>query len=104
MDTKERKPIRESPLARVPEILDVRTAAAFLTVSRDTIYHLFQSGQLPGRKVGRKWVTTKAAVLRWIEHSSTNDSLARALERGDRHALANAINNGKARVRSNTRS
>ena len=40
--------------ARVPEILDVGMAAAFLTVSRDTVYHLFQSGQLPGRKVGRK--------------------------------------------------
>lgn len=103
-DTRTRKPTRKSPPARVPEILDVPTAAAFLTVSRDTVYHLFQSGQLPGRKVGRKWVTTKAAVVRWIEHSATNDSLARAMERGDRHALINAINNGKARVRSNTRS
>src|ERR1017187_99100 len=103
-DTKTRKPTRESPLARVPEILDVRTAAAFLTVSQDTVYHLFQSGQLPGRKVGRKWVTTKAAVVRWIEHSSANDSLARAVERGDRHALINAIKSGKVRVRSNTRS
>jgi excisionase family DNA binding protein len=102
--TRTRKPTRKSPLARVPEILDVPTAAEFLTVSQDTVYHLFQSGQLPGRKVGRKWVTTKAAVVRWIEHSSTNDSLARAVERGDRHALINAINNGKARVRSNTRS
>lgn len=98
-DTRTRKPTRESSLARVPEILDVRTAAAFLTVSRDTVYHLFQSGQLPGRKVGRKWVTTKAAVVRWIEHSSTNDSLARAVERGDHHALITAIKSGKARVR-----
>ena len=31
------------------------------------------SGELPGRKVGRKWVTTRAAVVRWLEHSSTND-------------------------------
>ena len=102
--TKPRKPAREPALARVPDILDVGTAAAFLTVSRDTVYQLFQSGQLPGRKVGRKWVTTKAAVIRWIEHSSGDDSLARALERGDRHALVKAMNNGKARVRSNTRS
>jgi hypothetical protein len=42
-------------------------------------------------------------VLRWIEHSSTDDSLARAVERGDRDALAKAINNGKARFRSTTR-
>ena len=63
----------------ISEILDVSMAAAFLTVSRDTVYHLFQSGQLPGRKVGRKWVTTKAAVLRWVEHSSADESLARGI-------------------------
>ena len=33
----------------------------------------------------------------------TDDSLARAVERGDRHALVNAINNGKASIRSSTR-
>ena len=35
-----------------------------LTVSADTVYDLFAKGELPGRKVGRKWITTKAAVLR----------------------------------------
>ena len=75
-------------------------AAQFLTVSPDTVYSLFQRGDLPGRKVGRKWVTTKAAVLRWIENSATGDALARALERGDRDALAQAINRGKTRVKS----
>jgi excisionase family DNA binding protein len=74
-------------------------AAQFLTVSPDTVYSLFQSGELPGRKVGRKWVTTKAAVLRWIESSGTDDALTRAVKRGDRDALAEAINRGKARIR-----
>ena len=68
---------KKAPPAKIPEILDVGLTAAFLTVSRDTVYELFQSGQLPGRKVGHKWVTTKAAVIRWLEHSSANDSLAR---------------------------
>jgi hypothetical protein len=67
--------------------------------SRDTVYHLFQSSQLPGRKVGRKWVTTKSAVIRWLEDSSANDSLTRAVERGDRDALAKAIGSGKARFK-----
>lgn len=84
---------------RVPEILDVAMAAQFLTVSPDTVYSLFQSGDLPGRKVGRKWVTTKAAVLRWIENSAADDALVRAVERGDRDALSEAINRGKARVK-----
>jgi excisionase family DNA binding protein len=51
---------------RTSEVLDVRMAAELLTVSPDTIYDLFKSGELPGRKVGRKWLTTRNAVLRWI--------------------------------------
>lgn len=97
--TKPKKPGKEPVPAKIPEILDVGLAAAFLTVSRDTVYRLFQSGQLPGRKVGRKWVTTKSAVIRWLEHSSADDALARSLERGDRDALAKAISSGKARFK-----
>ena len=96
----ERKKRRAKPSpTRVPEILDVATAAQFLTVSSDTVYSLFQRGELPGRKVGRKWVTTKAAVLRWIENSASDDALARAVERGDRDALAEAINRGRAKIK-----
>ncbi len=89
---------------RTPDILDVGMTAAFLTVSNDTVHQLFQNGELPGRKVGRKWVTTKSAVLRWVEHSSKDDSLGRALERGDADALVKALNNGTARVRSKSNS
>ncbi len=47
-------------------------AAELLTVSPDTVYDLFKRGELPGRKVGRKWLTTRNAVLRWIESSKVN--------------------------------
>jgi excisionase family DNA binding protein len=100
MPPKTRKRRANPSPAKVPEILDVAMAAQFLTVSTDTVYSLFQSGELPGRKVGRKWLTTKAAVLRWIENSAAGDALARAVERGDRDALAEAINRGKARVKN----
>jgi excisionase family DNA binding protein len=76
---------------RPTEVLDVQGAAALLTVSADTVYDLFAKGELPGRKVGRKWITTKAAVLRWIENTSGDDSLARAVERGDMGALTRAM-------------
>jgi excisionase family DNA binding protein len=85
--------------ARSPEVLDVQGAAALLTVSADTVYDLFAKGELPGRKVGRKWITTKAAVLRWIENTSTDDTLARRIEGGDTDALAQAMNKGKAKLR-----
>lgn len=84
---------------RSPDVLDVHGAAALLTVSADTVYDLFAKGELPGRKVGRKWLTTRAAVLRWIEASATNDTLGRAIEAGDADALAKAMNSGKVKVR-----
>jgi excisionase family DNA binding protein len=95
------KPKRATPTypARSPEILDVQGAAALLTVSADTVYDLFAKGELPGRKVGRKWITTKAAVLRWIENTSSTDTLARAIDSGDTDALKRAMNQGQVRLR-----
>ena len=85
-------------LTRTSEVLDVRMAAELLTVSPDTVYDLFKRGELPGRKVGRKWLTTRNAVLRWIESSSENNTLARAIERGDRHVITTALKSGKAQI------
>jgi excisionase family DNA binding protein len=42
---------------RSAEVLDVHGAAALLMVSTDTVYDLFGRGELPGRKVGRKWIS-----------------------------------------------
>jgi excisionase family DNA binding protein len=86
-------------LAKTGEVLDVKMVAELLTVSADTVYDLFKRGELPGRKVGRKWITTKNAVLRWIESSSEDDTLARAIERGDRHAITTALKSGKMQIK-----
>ncbi len=87
-------------LARTSEVLDVRMAAELLTVLPDTIYDLFKRGELPGRKVGREWITTtRNAVLRWIESSSENNTLARAIERGDRHVFTTALKFSKVRIK-----
>ncbi|MGH7096319.1 MAG: helix-turn-helix domain-containing protein [Stellaceae bacterium] len=93
------KRARTAPPPRSAEVLDVHNAAALLMVSADTVYDLFGRGELPGRKVGRKWITTRSAVLRWIENTSTDDALIRAIERGDGEALAKAMNNGKLKLR-----
>ena len=78
----------------------MNSAARFLTVSPDTVYALFQKGDLPGRKVGRKWVTTKAAILRWVEDSATDDSLERAVKGGNGEALKEALNSGKIKIKT----
>lgn len=95
-----RKPATPAARPRSPDVLDVHGTAALLTVSADTVYDLFAKGELPGRKVGRKWLTTRAAVMRWIEASAGDDTLARRIEDGDAEALAKAMNSGKVRVRS----
>jgi two-component system, sensor histidine kinase PdtaS len=56
-----------SPAPQTAEILDVHMTAELLTVSPDTVYDLLKAGELPGRKVGRKWLTTRRAILRWME-------------------------------------
>jgi excisionase family DNA binding protein len=88
-----------TPLAKIPEVLDVRMTAELLTVSIDTVYDLFKKGELPGRKVGRKWITTKTAILRWLVQSSEHDTLARAIEHGNNHALTAALTSGKAQLK-----
>lgn len=59
---------------------NVHKTAELLTVSPDTVYDLFKRGELPGRKVGRKWLTIRSAVLHWIESTSQEDTLTRAIE------------------------
>jgi len=49
------------------DVLDVHLTTPLLTVSADTVYDLLQRRDLPGRKVGRKWLTIKTAVLQWLE-------------------------------------
>jgi excisionase family DNA binding protein len=84
---------------RTSEVLDITMTAELLTVSPDTVYDLFKRGELPGRKVGRKWLTTRNAVLRWIESSSENNTLTRAIERGDRHVITTALKSGKVQIK-----
>ncbi len=102
-----RMPAPVTPAARFPDVLDVHLTAQFLTVSADTVYDLFQRGELPGRKVGRKWLTTKTAVLRWLDESTRQSTaadkdaaLAHAITNGDREALVETVQTGKARMRS----
>jgi hypothetical protein len=38
-------------------------------------------------------------VLRWIESSSENNTLAKAIERGDRHVITTTLKSGKAQIK-----
>ena len=99
------RPLTRPAAGRWPDVLDVHLTAQLLTVSADTVYDLLQRGDLPGRKVGRKWLTTKTAVLKWLEQSATprptaaqETALAHAIAHGDTAALVEAVRTGKARL------
>jgi len=83
-----------------PEVLDVHGMAALLGVSVDTVYDLLKSGELPGRKVGRTWRTTRSAVLRWMEESVQAETAQRAFDTGDKAALTKALQSGAVRVKA----
>jgi excisionase family DNA binding protein len=74
--------------------LDGHLTAQLLTVSADTVANLLRRGDLPGRTMGRKWLTTPTTVLKWLEQSA----LSRAIARDDTAALVDAVPTGKARL------
>jgi helix-turn-helix protein len=73
-----RAPSRRSLLpARDPEVLDAQATARLLGISTHAVYALFKKGELPGRKVARRWLTTRELVLGWLKGASEQDTLAR---------------------------
>lgn len=98
------------------DILNVHDIAALLEVSTDTVYELLLSGELPGRKVGRKWRTTRNAVMRWLEETMVagtarrapqanreaheEAAALRAIDSGDQAALVKALQSGTVRVKA----
>ena len=100
MPKKHRTSPRSSTAPHKAEILDVHKAAGLLTVSVDTVYDLFKSGELPGRKVGRKWIKTRAVLMRWIEGSVANEVAGRAFDVGDKAALTKILQSSPVRLRS----
>jgi len=52
--------------ADAPTPLNVEQVAALLNRSTAAVRRLFLLRQLPGRKVGRRWMTTSAAMEAWL--------------------------------------
>jgi predicted DNA-binding transcriptional regulator AlpA len=84
---------------RDPEVLDVRATARMLGISTHAVYALFKKGELPGRKMARRWLTTRDSVLSWLKGSSEEDTLARAIANGDQKAITAALKSGKVQVK-----
>jgi hypothetical protein len=88
--------------AKDPEILDVQATARTLGISTHAVYALFKKGELPGRKVACRWLTTRDMVLGWLKGASEQDTLTHAIENGDTQALTAALKSGKVQVKKRT--
>jgi hypothetical protein len=50
----------------LPDILTAEALAGHLSCRPETVRRMFRSGELPGRKLGRRWFASKAEILRAI--------------------------------------
>lgn len=51
----------------MPDVLDVDDVAYWLRCSPALVRSLLKTRRIPGRRVGRRWLVTRAALLRVIE-------------------------------------
>jgi excisionase family DNA binding protein len=49
-----------------PEVMNVAQAAQLLQLDEAAVVELAEAGQLPGRKLGRDWRFSRAAVIAWL--------------------------------------
>ncbi len=52
-------------------VLTIDDLAAYLKVSKSTLYKLAQGGKVPGQKVGKHWRFRKETIDQWLD--KTND-------------------------------
>jgi len=52
-------------------VLTIEELAAYLKISKSSLYKLAQAGKLPGQKIGKHWRFRKVAVDRWLEESTS---------------------------------
>ncbi|MBQ6158982.1 MAG: helix-turn-helix domain-containing protein [Thermoguttaceae bacterium] len=66
------RPMNTRPL-RPAETLNLAEAAAFLGVSTKWLRAQVESGSVPGRRLGRKYLFSRAALNSWIASSASGD-------------------------------
>ena len=52
------------------QVFTIDDLAAYLKVSKSTLYKLAQEGKVPGQKVGRHWRFRRETIDRWLDHSN----------------------------------
>ena len=58
--------------AKHGEILTMDELAAYLKLSKSTLYKLAVEDKLPGQKIGKRWRFHKNAIDAWVTHGLGN--------------------------------
>ncbi len=54
-------------------VMTIDELAAYLKLSKSTLYKLCQDGKVPGQKVGRHWRFHKAVIDHWLGVTGEKD-------------------------------
>jgi len=54
-----------------PEVMTIDDLAAYLQVSKSSLYKLAQEGRVPGQKVGRHWRFLRTTIDAWLDKRVT---------------------------------
>jgi excisionase family DNA binding protein len=57
-------------MAEPPEVMDIRAAAAYLRISRESLYKYVSDDKIPAFKLGNRWRFKKTVLDRWMEKQS----------------------------------
>ena len=67
------------------ELMTLEEVAAYLRVTKKTIYRLLKQGKIPATKVSHQWRFEKARIDKWLHQNSVG---AKASIRGCSHQLS----------------
>lgn len=55
-----------------PEVMSVDEVAELLGVARDTVYDAAGRGEIPHRRLGRRLIFSRVAVMEWLHGRPAN--------------------------------
>lgn len=53
---------------RDPDVMTANEVAAFLGLSRNSVYEAAGCGEIPCRRVGRRLIFSRRAIVSWLGH------------------------------------
>ncbi len=60
-------------LEALPDFCSVDDLAPVLGINRNTLYHAIREQDFPARKIGRRTLISKAAVVKWFEKNGVEE-------------------------------